>query len=236
MNLQEQQEQYDNVAVDDYNNQITSITDHGYTSYESQVPVSSQRTSPQSQQQSQNQNIKRETSTEKENNETTEQVTVTQSPAVYVELKNESDELRYTNPHVIRYDLTADRYSSRFIYPAHHSHPPTADDLKAADIQNQQIQIYDTNSQSVDGQLSQDSQTENKTHYTNLETVHSLPSTTNYYITSESYQPPGGNFTYLHTPNKETYALYHAPNSPNPVLYKGEEKIEISFSDYFIRI
>nr|XP_040223418.2 box A-binding factor-like isoform X1 [Anopheles coluzzii] len=62
-----------------------------------------------------------------------------------------------------------------------------------------------------------------KTHYTNLEPVHTLASPQNYYIASDGYAT--GNYTTF-LPQKETI-YYHSP-SPNPVLYKGDPTLTSS--------
>ncbi|XP_053696074.1 GATA-binding factor 2-like [Sabethes cyaneus] len=82
------------------------------------------------------------------------------------------------------------------------------------------IQIYEQEA-SQPGEVQQSSEassSEVKTHYTNLEPVHSLSSTQNYYITPESYQT-AGNYPYISA--KET--VYYHPASPNTVLYKSSD-------------
>ncbi|XP_055539733.1 GATA-binding factor 3-like isoform X2 [Wyeomyia smithii] len=82
------------------------------------------------------------------------------------------------------------------------------------------IQIYEqeTGQSSEVQQSSETSSSEVKTHYTNLEPVHSLSSTQNYYITPESYQT-AGNYPYISA--KDT--VYYHPASPNTVLYKSSD-------------
>ncbi|XP_053670967.1 uncharacterized protein LOC128721258 [Anopheles nili] len=94
---------------------------------------------------------------------------------------------------------------------------------------HQTIQVYETHEptsgppgevqQVVEGQV-----TDAKTHYTNLEPVHTLASPQNYYISSDGYATAGNYTTFL--PQKET--IYYHSSSPNPVLYKSDPTLTSS--------
>ncbi|XP_038121981.1 GATA-binding factor 2 isoform X2 [Culex quinquefasciatus] len=82
------------------------------------------------------------------------------------------------------------------------------------------IHIYETHEAAQPGEVQQSETpaSEVKTHYTNLEPVHSLSSSQNYYIAPESYQSTA-NYPYI--PTKET--VYYHSASPNTVLYKSSD-------------
>ncbi|XP_049287645.1 trans-acting T-cell-specific transcription factor GATA-3-like isoform X1 [Anopheles funestus] len=91
---------------------------------------------------------------------------------------------------------------------------------------HQTIQVYETHEGSGPGgevQQVAEGTVDAKTHYTNLEPVHTLASPQNYYIASDGYAT--GNYTTF-LPQKETI-YYHSP-SPNPVLYKGDPTLTSS--------
>lgn len=88
------------------------------------------------------------------------------------------------------------------------------------------IHIYETHEAAQPGEVQQSAEapaSEVKTHYTNLEPVHSLSSSQNYYIAPESYQSTA-NYPYI--PTKET--VYYHPASPNTVLYKSDPTLTSS--------
>ncbi|XP_065074801.1 GATA-binding factor 3-like isoform X2 [Ochlerotatus camptorhynchus] len=83
------------------------------------------------------------------------------------------------------------------------------------------IQIYEAQEAAQQGEVqasSEASGSDVKTHYTNLEPVHSLSSSQNYYIAPEGYQTPA-NYPYI--PSKDT--VYYHSASPNTVLYKSSD-------------
>uniref|UniRef100_A0A182VRZ6 GATA-type domain-containing protein n=1 Tax=Anopheles minimus TaxID=112268 RepID=A0A182VRZ6_9DIPT len=91
---------------------------------------------------------------------------------------------------------------------------------------HQTIQVYETHEGAGPGgevQQVAEGTVDAKTHYTNLEPVHTLASPQNYYIASDGYA--SGNFTTF-LPQKETI-YYHSP-SPNQVLYKGDPTLTSS--------
>uniref|UniRef100_A0A182Q4G8 GATA-type domain-containing protein n=1 Tax=Anopheles farauti TaxID=69004 RepID=A0A182Q4G8_9DIPT len=91
---------------------------------------------------------------------------------------------------------------------------------------HQTIQVYETHETGGPGgevQQVAEGTVDAKTHYTNLEPVHTLASPQNYYIASDGYA--AGNYTTF-LPQKETI-YYHSP-SPNPVLYKGDPTLTSS--------
>ena len=183
--------------------------------------------------------LKREMVIEKEPNgvEHVNSNAVTSEPqAIYVELKNENNEaLRYVHPPngPMRYEMPERYYRYHHqIAPPHHHHLQHVREAQGKDNegpqQSHEIQIYEPEQQSTQQQQQQQSHQqqnvdqqnvqaeqvqEQKTHYTNLEPVHSQ----NYYI-AEGYSQ-GGNFTYLQAPTT-TKEGYIYPGSP--VLYKSE--------------
>ncbi|XP_029712169.1 trans-acting T-cell-specific transcription factor GATA-3 isoform X2 [Aedes albopictus] len=83
------------------------------------------------------------------------------------------------------------------------------------------IQIYEAQEAAQQSEVQPPSEattSEVKTHYTNLEPVHTIPSPQNYYIASEGYQTTSG---YPYVSSKDT--LYYHAASPNPVLYKSSD-------------
>lgn len=92
---------------------------------------------------------------------------------------------------------------------------------------HQTIQVYETH-EAPGGpgevqQVAEGTVVDAKTHYTNLEPVHTLASPQNYYIASDGYST--GNYTTF-LPQKE--AIYYHPASPNTVLYKGDPTLTSS--------
>ncbi|XP_062554805.1 transcription factor GATA-3-like isoform X2 [Armigeres subalbatus] len=84
------------------------------------------------------------------------------------------------------------------------------------------IQIYEAQEGAQQSEVQTASETagsEVKTHYTNLEPVHTLPSSQTYYIGAEGYQTPA-NYSYI-APKDAIY--YHPSPSPNTVLYKSSD-------------
>uniref|UniRef100_A0AAG5CP91 GATA-type domain-containing protein n=1 Tax=Anopheles atroparvus TaxID=41427 RepID=A0AAG5CP91_ANOAO len=125
----------------------------------------------------------------------------------------------------------------------HHAHPQSSQQLPqhssgvalttqaGATIQvqsqppHQTIQVYETH-EGGPGEVQQVAEgtvVDAKTHYTNLEPVHTLASPQNYYIASDGYS--AGNYTTF-LPQKE--AIYYHPASPNTVLYKGDPTLTSS--------
>ncbi|XP_035900104.1 uncharacterized protein LOC118506713 isoform X3 [Anopheles stephensi] len=105
------------------------------------------------------------------------------------------------------------------------SQPGSTIQVQAQPPHHQTIQVYETHEGSgTVGEVQQvaEGTVDAKTHYTNLEPVHTLASPQNYYITSDGYTT--GNYTTF-LPQKEIY--YNSP-SPNPVLYKGEPMLTSS--------
>ncbi|XP_055636003.1 GATA-binding factor 3-like isoform X2 [Toxorhynchites rutilus septentrionalis] len=87
--------------------------------------------------------------------------------------------------------------------------------------QQHTIQIYEAQESQQPGEVQQTNEppvSDVKTHYTNLEPVHSLSSAQNYYISPESYQSPG-NYPYISA--KDT--VYYHSGSPTTVLYKSND-------------
>lgn len=182
--------------------------------------------------------LKREMVIEKEPNGVdhgNSNVVVSEPHAIYVELKNESNEgLRYVHPPngPMRYEMPERYYryhhpqiSHPMPPPSHHHHLQHVREVQGKESegpqQTHEIQIYEPEQQSQQQQQQSGEQQnvqaeqvqEQKTHYTNLEPVHSQ----NYYI-AEGYQPVNGNFTYLQAPTTKEGYIY--PGSP--VLYKSK--------------
>lgn len=113
----------------------------------------------------------------------------------------------------------------RFPYQPQNRIQATSDEIKTLEDtqpqpQAQDIQIYEQSEAHNQEQQGHPDAGEAKAQYTNLETVQQLPTGSSYYITSEGYGTPTGNYSYLQSSSSKEYPSYH-PSSPSTVLYKG---------------
>ncbi|XP_055676744.1 GATA-binding factor 6-B-like isoform X2 [Lutzomyia longipalpis] len=210
--VNQQEQQYE--GNHEYQQVTNTVEDHNYT-YEPSITTVVTTQAPTMASVQQLQVIKREGSTEKE-------ASVTEQPqqhqTVYIEqTPDEGDTYRYST---VKYET--EEYH-RFPYQQQTRIQATPEEIKTIEEPQappQEIQIYEQPEAPNQEPPSHTDASESKAQYTNLETVQQLPPGSSYYITSEGYATPAGNYSYLQTtPTTKEYPAYH-PSSPNTVLYK----------------
>ncbi|XP_059611987.1 uncharacterized protein LOC132258622 isoform X2 [Phlebotomus argentipes] len=211
-----QDQQYD--SNHEYQQVGNTVEDHNYT-YEPTIATVVTTQAPPMTTVQQLHVIKREGSPDKEIGVSEQsQAQQPQHQTVYIEQTTEDgDTYRYSN---VKYE-TEDYH--RFSYQGQNRIPTGSEEIKTIEqpqTETQEIQIYEQpEPHNPDAQAHADS-AESKAQYTNLETVQQLPSGSGYYITTEGYATPAGNYSYLQTtPTSKEYPGYHS-SSPNTVLYK----------------
>ncbi|XP_055699264.1 box A-binding factor isoform X2 [Phlebotomus papatasi] len=198
-----------------------TVDDHNYTYEPAIATVVTTQTSTMATVQ-QLHVIKREGTPDKEvnvNDPTQHPQQTQQHQTVYIEQSTEEgDTYRYTN---VKYET--EEYP-RFPYQPQNRIQATSDEIKTLEEtqpqpQAQEIQIYEQSEPHNQEQQGHHDSGEAKAQYTNLETVQQLPTGSSYYITSEGYATPTGNYSYLQSSSSKEYPSYH-PSSPSTVLYK----------------
>ncbi|GAB0090533.1 Transcription factor GATA [Sergentomyia squamirostris] len=207
--VEQQDQQYENNH--EYQQVANTVEDHNYT-YEHTIAtvVSTQAPTPGQQLHV----IKREGSPEKEINVSE----ANQHQTVYIEQTTEDgDTYRYTS---VKFEP---QEYHRFAYQPQNRIQSTSEEIKTIEepqAQSQEIQIYEQAEPHDQENQAHSDAAEPKTHYTNLETVQPLPAGSGYYIATEGYSAPSGNYPYLQTTaTTKEYTTFHS-SSPNTVLYK----------------
>lgn len=140
--------------------------------------------------------------------------------------------MRYEHPN-------AERYHSRYHHPYQHhpsphiSQPSSSvktelDGEPTAHQTHQQHIVYQVSESATpqeNNQVVNESGSESKAQYTNLEPMQNVNSGQSYYTSIQEYQTGAGNLTYLQGPSKgEYYAIQAGGSPPNHVLYKSKYK------------
>lgn len=160
-----------------------------------------------------------------------------QHQQIYLQVKENDEFVRYQNsiPQIVRYEHpNADRYHPRYHPYQHHPSPHISQPTSSVKTEiesepavhqphTQQQHIVYQVSESAGQESNQvqvnESASESKTQYTNLEPMQSVGSGQGYY----EYQTGPGSLTYLQGPSKgEYYTIQASGSPPNHILYKSK--------------
>uniref|UniRef100_A0A336MQ17 CSON002983 protein n=1 Tax=Culicoides sonorensis TaxID=179676 RepID=A0A336MQ17_CULSO len=178
------------------------------------------------------------TTSDKIHNGNTLAIPSNQHQAVYLQVKNGEEYIRYANapPQIMRYDNSnSERYHTRY-HPYQHHAPPhisqTSSSVKVEmdgepgavpNQQGQQHVVYQVESepsaQQENNQVVNETNNESKAQYTNLEPMQNA--TQSYYTSISDYQTTA-NLAYLQGSVKGEYYIQASGSPPNHVLFKND--------------